>query len=360
MTGDEGDLLEASAPPFSRLLGGGRQRELGVSEALQPDADMAREALASRLVGLAPPGVDRARLTRDRGAAVNAAWALAREHHAANGQPTRTIAIARAGADHGTDAVPFQRISNTKVHRSGLSEWRLGQSRLAELENTMQAAGAANIALLMLEPIQHAGGCIYAPQDYWAGVREMCDRFGILLVVDEAVTGLGRLGAWYATDELVVRPDLIVLGESLTSAYAPLGAVLLHANVRAPVGAHEDVPPAAAIALRNLDALERNDVLGDVRRLTAYLAARLGDSIVPLANVGDVRGAGFLWAVELAPRAATADALRTALRAAGLRAHVEAVEDHLLVQLAPPLVSGPAEIDALVERLERALGSLID
>ncbi len=170
--------------------------------------------------------------------------------------------------------------------------------------------GAETIAMIIAEPVQNAGGCLQPPDGYWAGLREICDRHGILLVADEVITGFGRLGEWFGVSRFGPVPDLITTAKGLTSAYAPMGAVLASDRIATPLydsgrtllhgitfGGH---PLSAAIALKNLELFEREQVLDNVREHEAYLAGLL-ESLRGLPIVGDIRGSGYFWAVELVP-----------------------------------------------------------
>src|SRR4051812_13254417 len=160
-----------------------------------------------------------------------------------------------------------------------------------------------------MEPVPHAGGRPGPPDGYGAGVRELCDRFGIVLVADEVITGFGRIGEWFAAPRFGATPDLITLAKGITSAYAPMGAVLVSDRIAEPL--YEDGrmlmhgitfaghPVAAAIALRNVEIFEREGVLENVRALEPYMGELLEGIKSRVPIVGDVRGAGFFWALEL-------------------------------------------------------------
>ncbi len=163
--------------------------------------------------------------------------------------------------------------------------------------------------MIIAEPVQNAGGCLVPPEGYWAGLRELADKYGIALVADEVITGFGRIGEWFAAPRYGATPDLITCAKGITSAYAPMGAVIVSDRIAAPLyeegrmllhgityGGH---PVAAAIALRNIEIFEREGVLENVRAHEGYLGERLRELQDRLPIVGDVRGAGFFWALEL-------------------------------------------------------------
>ena len=170
------------------------------------------------------------------------------------------------------------------MRRSPSSAKRL----LAEVEQTILEEGPETVAMIIAEPLQNAGGCLVPPPGYWAGLREIADRYGILLVADEVITGCGRLGEWFGVTRYGAIPDLMTIAKGLTSAYAPMGAVLVQDRVAAPL--YEDKrtvlhgitfaghPLCAAIALKNIEIFERDGVLENVRAREAGLAARVEGS----------------------------------------------------------------------------------
>ncbi|WP_116951254.1 aspartate aminotransferase family protein [Jiangella endophytica] len=352
--------------------------------------------LAERLTGLAPAGLTRAFFTNGGSEAVEAAWKLVREHYLAIGQPRRTKAIARDVAYHGvtlgalafTGVARFKddfgpppidvtHVSNTNAFRApdGADPAAFRARLLAEVEAAVVAAGPDEVALIIAEPVQNAGGCLTPPPGYWRGLREIADRYGILLMADEVITGCGRLGEWFGVAREGVTPDLVSLAKGLTAAYAPMGAVLTTDRVVQPLvdggrvlrhgitfGGH---PASAAVALRTIDIVARDGVLENVRALEPYLRDRLGE-LLGLPIVGDVRGAGFFWAVELVQDAANGrfdqaerDALLRGylpgrLLEAGLIARADDRGDAVL-QIAPPLISDRAVLDEIVDGLRDVL-----
>ncbi|MDX6688141.1 MAG: hypothetical protein QOF86_4269 [Baekduia sp.] len=351
--------------------------------------------LAQRLTDLAPAGMTRAFFTSGGSESVEAAWKLCREYHLANGQPQRTKAIARNIAYHGVTLgalsftgverfkAPFGKapidvthVSNTNMFRGPdggpvTDEAAFCARLLAEVEDAILAAGADEVALIIGEPVQNAGGCLTAPAGYWQGLRELADRYGALLMADEVITGCGRLGEWFGITREGVTPDLVSLAKGLTSAYAAMGAVVAHERVVAPMaeqglvfrhgitfGGH---PVSAAVALKNIEIFERDGVLENVRALEPHLRDRL-QTLRELPIVGDVRGSGFFWAMELVKdeenttfdQAERDKLLRgflpRRLREAGLIARADDRGDSVL-QIAPPLVSDKGLLDEIVEVL---------
>src|SRR3954452_11585011 len=203
--------------------------------------------LAQKLAEVAPPGMERVLFTSGGSEAVEAAWKLAREYFHAIGQPRRTKAIARDIAYHGVTLgalsftgvprfkAPFGRapidvthVSNTNAFRApdGDDPAAFCKRLLQEVEDAIVAAGPEEVALIIAEPVQNAGGCLIPPPGYWKGLRALADKYGALLMADEVITGCGRLGEWFGVAREGVAPDLLSIAKGLTSAYAPMGAVV--------------------------------------------------------------------------------------------------------------------------------------
>ncbi len=353
--------------------------------------------LAAALVERAPEGIEAAFFTSGGSESVETAWKLARQYHLGNGEPQRTKAIARDIAYHGVTlgalsftgvprfkepfgrpAIETRHVSNTNRFRSPLQGEALTAALLEELEAAIQEEGPDEVAIVIAEPIQNAGGCLVPPPGYWAGLRQICDRHGILLVADEVISGCGRLGEWFAVERYGGRPDLITIAKGITSAYAPMGAVMVGDRVAAALrepgvtllhgitfGGH---PLAAAIALRNIEIFERDGVLENVRAREPYLRRRLTEEVLPLPLVGDVRGDGFFFAAELTPdggegRFAPEDVTRLVkeivprlLLEHGLIARADDRGDPVL-QIAPPLIADEALLDEVVEAMRDTLAA---
>jgi adenosylmethionine-8-amino-7-oxononanoate aminotransferase len=350
--------------------------------------------LAEKLVELAPEGFGRVFFTSGGSEAVEAAWKIVRQYHVANGEPERRKAIARDIAYHGVTlgalsftgvprfkdvfgppAVPTRHVSNTNPFRSPEQGEALTEKLLDEMERAILAEGPETVAMIIAEPVQNAGGCLQPPPGYWAGLRKLADRFGILLVADEVITGFGRLGEWFAVTRFDAVPDVITIAKGLTSAYAPMGAAIVSDRVAAPLyegkatllhgitfGGH---PVSAAIALQNIEIFERDGVLENVRRLEPYLRERL-ETLRELPIVGDIRGSGFFWAVEFVKdddnTKLTPDECERLLRGfipgrlleAGLIARADDRGDAVL-QIAPPLIADEEVLDEIVDAMRATL-----
>jgi adenosylmethionine-8-amino-7-oxononanoate aminotransferase len=353
--------------------------------------------LAHEVAQLAPGDLNRVFFVSGGSEAVESAWKLARQWHAAHGE-RRWKAVARRLAYHGTtmgalsiNGIPGLKnafeplvpdtlhVRNTnRYHRPpGETEQEFAAFLLDDLEQAILAEGPETVAMVIMEPVQNAGGSFTPPAGYWAGVREICDRYGILLCADEVITGFGRLGAWFGSELYDIRPDLVTCAKGLSSAYASIGAVVATDRVFEPFlderamyshgitfGGH---PVMAAIALKNIEIMKRERLVENVRDNGAAFRQRL-ETLLDLPIVGDVRGTGYFYALELVKDAETRetfsdDECETLLRGflsprlfeRGLICRADDRGDPV-VQISPPLVAGTAEIDAIVG----ILGDVLD
>ena len=352
--------------------------------------------LAQELARLAPGDLERAFFVSGGSEAVEAAWKLARQYHAARGE-RRWKAIARRTAYHGTTLgalsitgipglrAPFEplvpdvvHVRNTnRYHRPpGESEAEFTAFLLDDLDAAIQQAGPSTVAMVIMEPVQNSGGSFTPPAGYFQGVRALCDEYGILLCADEVITGFGRTGAWFASGKYDIRPDLMTLAKGLSSAYASIGAVLATEKVYEPF--HRDSamyahgitfgghPVASAVALKNLEIMERERIVERVRSHEGAFRDRLA-TLLELPIVGDLRGTGYFYALELVKNNETRETFTQAecdwlLRGflsptffeRGLICRADDRGDPV-VQISPPLVAGPDEFDEIVRIVGEAL-----
>jgi adenosylmethionine-8-amino-7-oxononanoate aminotransferase len=357
--------------------------------------------LAHEVAQLAPGDLNRVFFVSGGSEAVESAWKLARAYHAQRGE-RRWKAIARRTAYHGTtmgalsiNGIPALKneyeplvpdvvhVRNTNRYHRPLEETEdeFTSFLLDDLEQAILAAGPATVAMVMMEPVQNAGGAFTPPAGYFAGVREICDRYGILLCADEVITGFGRVGSWFASERYDIRPDLVTSAKGLSSAYAAIGAVIATDRVFEPFagptamyshgitfGGH---PVQCAIALANIEIIRRERLVEHVRTLEDEFRASL-EQLLDLEIVGDVRGAGFFYALELVSDKETREGFtheecETLLRGflsprlfeRGLICRADDRGDPV-VQISPPLVAGRAEIDELTGILGDVLAEAQD
>jgi adenosylmethionine-8-amino-7-oxononanoate aminotransferase len=352
--------------------------------------------LAQEVAELAPGDLQRVFFTSGGSESVESAWKLARQYYTLRGE-RRWKAIARNVAYHGTTMgalsingvaalrTPFEplvpsvaHVSNTVgYHRpAGESEAEFTAWLLDELQRTIEAEGPDTVAMVIMEPVQNAGGAITPPAGYWRGVRELCDRYGILLCADEVITGFGRVGAWFGSERYGIGPDLITCAKGLSSAYASIGAVIASERVAEPFlapgasythgitfGGH---PVQAAIALANLEIMRRERIVEGVVEREEEFRRSLA-TLLDLPIVGDLRGAGFFWALELVKDKDSRETftdeesevllrgfLSHRLLEAGLICRADDRGDPV-VQISPPLIAGQEEF----ERITAILGDVL-
>jgi adenosylmethionine-8-amino-7-oxononanoate aminotransferase len=349
--------------------------------------------LAERIARLAPPGLERVFFTSGGSEAVESAWKLARAYHRLRGEDARTKMIARDLAYHGSSlgalaatGLPelkhsFEPVVPGACHVPHTCEyhWPRGRDRLwaaDAIEARILDEGPQTVAAVILEPVQNAGGCFVAQEGYFSRVREICDRHGVLLVSDEVICSWGRLGHMFGCDRYGYVPDIITTAKGLTSAVVPMGAMIVAEHVAEPFmaagaafehgftfGGH---PVAAAVALANIDILERDELCAHVLAHEAAFRDML-ESLRDIEIVGDVRGAGYFHAIELVKDRATKETfdedeseallrgyLSGELYRRGLICRTDDRGDPVLT-LAPPLVAGPQQFEEMQDILRPVL-----
>jgi adenosylmethionine-8-amino-7-oxononanoate aminotransferase len=370
--------------------------------------------LAQEVAALAPGDLNRVFFVSGGSEAVESAWKLARQYHQACGE-RRWKAVARRTAYHGTTMgalsingipelrTPFEplvpdvvHVRNTnRYHRpAGETEAEFTAFLLEDLDSAIVQAGPSTVAMVIMEPVQNAGGSFTPPAGYWRGVREICDRYGILLCADEVITGFGRLGEWFGSELYDIKPDLVTCAKGLSSAYASIGAVIAANRVVEPflgdgasapsstpgvdarVGAATSTfthgitfgghPVQCAIALKNIEIMKRERVVENVRDNGEDFRATLSQ-LLDLPIVGDLRGTGFFYALELVKdketrESFTEDECETLLRGflspalfeSGLICRADDRGDPV-VQISPPLIATQKEFDEIAGTLGEVL-----
>jgi hypothetical protein len=354
--------------------------------------------LAERISELAPGDISRVFFTSGGSESVESAWKLARQYFRATGQPSRTKAISREVSFHGVTLgalsitgyevirKPFEplvpgtsRVPNTDIYRAPVHRddpEAFGLWAADQIAERIEAEGPETVAAVFLEPVQNAGGCLLPPPGYFQRVREICDRYGVLLVSDEVICAFGRLGYWFGAERYGYEPDMITVAKGLTSGYSPAGALLASERLIQPFlqgnetfqhgltfGGH---PVSAAVALANIALFEREGLLENVRSNEAAFLASLR-TLEDLPIVGNVRGAGYFYAVELVKDKNTRESfngdecerlLRGFLTPAMAEAGILCRADNRgspVVQFAPPLICGQEHFDMIVEVLRDVL-----
>ena len=281
--------------------------------------------LAARIASLAPGDLNRVFFTSGGSEAVESALKLARNYHRVHGKGQKHKFIAREVAYHGTSLgalaatgitelrSQFEPLAPGGCHVPNTNVYRWPEDRhplwaADAIEERIVFEGPETVAAVIIEPVQNAGGCFVPPDGYFQRVREICDTYDVLMISDEVICAWGRLGHYFGCERFAYQPDIVTLAKALTSAYAPMGAMIASDRVAEPFMqgdasfAHGFTfaghPLAAAIAIANLDVFEREDLCGHVRAKEGEFRQML-ESLHELPIVGDVRGAGYFQAIEL-------------------------------------------------------------
>ncbi len=357
--------------------------------------------LANRIAAYAPGDLNRVFFTSGGGEAVESAWKLAKQYFKLTGKPGKYKVISRAVAYHGTPQgalaitglpaykTPFEpltpggfRVPNTNFYRApelfrsdvkAFGQW--AADRIAE---AIEFEGPDTVAAVFLEPVQNAGGSIPPPPGYFERVRQICDHYDVLLVSDEVICAWGRIGSMFACCDIGdfgYQPDIITCAKGLTSGYSPIGAMIATDRLFEPFNDGTTVfphgytfgghPVSAAVALANLDIFERENLNAAVKRQAPELRATL-ERLYDVPIVGDVRGEGYFYSIELVKNQATRETftreeaskllphIASSLFEAGLYCRTDDRGDPAVV-IAPPLISGPPEFEIIESTLRQVL-----
>ncbi|MBG0561069.1 aspartate aminotransferase family protein [Actinoplanes aureus] len=353
--------------------------------------------LAGRLAEMAPGDLNRVFFTTGGSEAVESAWKLARSFFKHTGKPLKTKVLSRAIAYHGTSMgalsitgipalkqdfeplVPSTlRVPNTNYYRrpdENMTPEQFGIWAADRIAEAIEFEGPDTVAAVYLEPVQNAGGCFPPPPGYFQRVREICDRYDVLLVSDEVICAFGRLGEYFGADKYGYQPDIITVAKGLTSGYVPLGAMIASERLAEPFlkgtnwfahgityGGH---PVGSAVALANLDIMEREGLNQHVQKNSPLFRSYL-EKLLDLPIVGDVRGDGYFFGIEMVKDKTTKETfnedeserllrgfLSSALFDAGLYCRADDRGDPV-IQLAPPLTATETQF-AEIEQILRSV-----
>jgi adenosylmethionine-8-amino-7-oxononanoate aminotransferase len=372
-TADGAELIDAMASLWYCNIGHGR-REIAEAIATQvetleayscfePFSNPPADELTDRLATLSPIPSSRVFLCGSGSEAVDTAIKFARLAQRLAGQPQRTLVISRRRGYHGTN------FGGTSAQ--GIEPNREGWGPLVpdvvqapaddiEALSVLMSERSDEVAALIVEPVQGAGGVFPPPSGYLEEARALCDRHGALLVFDEVITGFGRLGTWFAAEAFAVVPDMITFAKAVTSGYQQVGGVIVGPRIRQPLESDDSFilrhgytysghAAACAAALRNLDVLEDEALLARAEPI----GRRLADGLESLAAddvIDHVRGTGAVWAAGLRPDQ-DAVAIRDAMLAAGVVTRAIGTDT---CTFCPPLVITDEQIDRIVDTLAAA------
>jgi adenosylmethionine-8-amino-7-oxononanoate aminotransferase len=349
--------------------------------------------LATRLASLAPGDLNRVFFTSGGSEAVESAIKVARAYHQQTGNPRKTKFITREIAYHGTTLgalsatgipalrTPFEPLAHGGTHVPNTNSYRWPADRdplwaANAIEEKILFEGPETVAAVILEPLQNAGGSIPPQEGYFQRVREICDRYDVLLISDEVICAFGRLGHYFGCERYGYQPDIVTMAKALTSAYVPMGGMIVSDRVYEPFSTGKQMfihgftfgghPVAAAVAMANLDVFEREDLCGHVLEHEGEFRGML-DRLSDIPIVGDVRGDGYFHSIELVKDKRTKETfsaeesedllrgfLSGELYKRGLICRADDRGDPV-IQLAPPLICGPEHFEEIESVLRPVL-----
>ena len=364
------------------------------------------EELADRLVAHAPEGIERVYLVSGGSEAVEAALKLARQYMIEIGQPERTQFIARRQSYHGNTLgalgtggnmwrrAPFDPVMVSASHIAPCFEYRerqAGESAEAyglraanELENEIQRLGPETVIGFLAEPVVGAtAGAVPSVTGYFKRIREICDKYGVLLILDEVMCGMGRTGSFFACEQDDVRPDIVTIAKGLGAGYQPIGAMLCSAQIYQAIQdgsgffqhghTYLGHPVACAAANAVVKKLTEGGMTGRSRKMGQYLEAALLSEFGQHPSVGDIRGRGMFRGLEFVKDRETKEPFDPDLKVAA-RLKAKALENGLIcypmsgtidgqrgdhVLIAPPFISTESQIDELVSKLSRSVAEVL-
>jgi adenosylmethionine-8-amino-7-oxononanoate aminotransferase len=352
--------------------------------------------LATKLAELAPGSLSRTYFANSGSEAVDTAIRIAKQYHFNRGEKKRYKIISRYGSYHGvtagalsvnaslyTNRTPVEPLVPGALHVPGVNCYRCPFEKTypqcdvfcaRSIEQMIQFERPETIAAIIAEPISSANATFVPPAEYWPILRDICDRHGILLIADEVINGFGRTGRWFAIEHFGVVPDLMTVAKGISSGYLPISAVVATTEVANAFVGDKDAalvggitfgshPVSCAVALANIDIIEREGLVENARLQGDYMAAELQRLREYHPTIGDVRGIGLLQAVELVRNRETREQfaeaddlpgkMTAALTSRGLLSRAGST-----IALAPPLCIKRSEVDEIVGIVDDAIGEV--
>jgi len=348
-------------------------------------------ALAAKIAELAPGDLNHVFFAGSGSEANDTNIRLVRRYWDIMGQPEKRIIIARKNGYHGSTMGGGSLGGMSGIHKHGgmiagivhigQPDWwseggemtpeDFGLHRAQELETMIRQLGVENVAAFIGEPIQGAGGVIVPPSTYWPEIQRICDKYGILLIADEVITGFGRTGNWFGSQTFGIKPHIMTIAKGLSSGYQPIGGSIVCDEVARTVADAGDFnhgytysghPVAAAVALENLRILQDEHIIEHVRDVAhPYLAAKW-HALTDHPMVGEAKLVGLMGSIALTPNKATRAKFASEEGKVGYRCRERCFANDLIMRhvgdrmiIAPPLVITPAEIDVLMDRAWKSL-----
>ena len=345
--------------------------------------------LSARIAGLAPDKEARTYFVSGGSEAVETAIKMAKQYHKNNGEPTRWKVISRRGSYHGAThacmslggggvsaPIHFGPLMPGNIHIANPDSYRNNGNDLQcarDLEIAIQHEGPSTVAAFIGEPISAAAGIHVPHPEYWPTIREICDKYGVIMICDEVITGFGRTGKMFATEQWGIKPDIFTVAKALTSGYIPIGAAVASKKVsEAFMGDDSQFrhlitfggnPVACAAAMANLDIMEGEGMVENSAEMGNYMYEQL-QTLYEHPSVGDVRGGmGLLCAVELVKDRDTKESFPAEAKLADKIAPL--MNEHNLlgrpgnsIYLAPPLCITKDEVDHVVSQVDSVITKL--
>lgn len=348
-------------------------------------------ALAAKIAELAPGDLNHVFFAGSGSEANDTNIRLVRRYWQVKGQPEKRVIIARKNGYHGSTIGGGSLGGMTPIHSHGgmldgivhidQPDWwseggdmtpeDFGLARAQALETAILEIGVDKVAAFIGEPIQGAGGVIVPPSTYWPEIQRICDKYGILLIADEVITGFGRTGNWFGSQTFGIKPHIMTIAKGLSSGYQPIGGSVISDevfNVVAEGGelyhgyTYSGHPVAAAVALENLRILQEEGIIDHVRNVAhPYLAERWA-ALTDHPMVGEAKLVGLMGSIALTPNKATRAKFASEAGTVGYKVRERCFANNLVMRhvgdrmiIAPPLVITPAEIDVLIERAKKSL-----
>jgi putrescine aminotransferase len=347
-------------------------------------------ALAAKLAELAPGDLNHVFFAGSGSEANDTNIRLVRRYWQVKGMPEKRVIIARKNGYHGSTMGGGSLGGMSPIHAHGglidgivhigqpywwgeageMTPEEFGLARARELEAKIEELGVDKVAAFIGEPIQGAGGVIVPPATYWPEIQRICDKYGILLIADEVITGFGRTGNWFGSQTFGIRPHIMTIAKGLSSGYAPIGGSIVCDEVAEVIGRDEfnhgytysGHPLSAAIALENLRIIQEERIIDHVRDVAhPYLTAKWA-ALAEHPLVGEARLVGLMGSIALTPHKESRAKFASESGTVGLITRERCFANNLIMRhvgdrmiIAPPLVITPAEIDILIERAWKSL-----
>ena len=398
---DGNEMLDAMGGLWCVNIGYGREelaeaaarqmRELPYYNTFFQTSHVPAIALAAKLAELAPGDLNHVFFAGSGSEANDTNIRMVRTYWAQMGAPERTVIISRKNAYHGSSVGSGSLGGMTGMHAQGgmpipdihhidQPNWyaeggdtdpeSFGLERARQLEAKIEELGAHRVAAFIAEPVQGAGGVIVPPDSYWPEIQRICDKYGILLIADEVITGFGRTGKWFGSETMGIKPHIMTIAKGLSSGYAPIGGSLLCDEVAQVMNdcdfahgyTYSGHPVSCAVALENLRILEEEGIVERAGSETAPYIKEKWEALADHPLVGEARIIGLMGSIALSPDPANRAPFKADTGTAGLicREHCFAsgvvmrhVGDRMVIS--PPLVITKDEVDTLVERAWAAL-----